>query len=141
MLDEAASGDLHIVAMGKVNDCFKLLLRHQCERTTGEFQRVYIFAHRLQHILQVPCTHWRIIWATNFCDTTCARFAFALVHANKWKCSFTRCIHKVISLSPFNGYAQKMRLITRLTVLLLSLPNGPLSQRWSHVALRWYRML
>src|SRR6185437_10654703 len=123
MLNEAAGGDQYIVAMGKIDDFSKLLLRHQCERTAREFQRVYIFAHRLQHILQVTFAHGSIVGAADLGDTARAGFALALVHTNKWKCSFA---HTIPSLSPFNRFVHFLHPITRSTALHPSIPGEPL---------------
>src|SRR6266566_9458196 len=66
-----------------------------------EFQRVYIFAHRLQDILQVTFAHWSIVGATDLGDTARAGIALALVHTNEWKCSFA---HRIDSLSRFKKF-------------------------------------
>src|SRR5947208_9799026 len=90
------------------------------------FQGVYILPHRLQHVLQVALAHRRVVGAANLGDTARAGFALALVHTNKWKCSFA---HDIVSLSLLNGYAQKMRLMIGSTALLLSFPGEPPSLR------------
>src|SRR5579884_2740982 len=130
MLDKAAGRDQHIVAVGEIDDFFELLLRHQRKGATGEFQRIDIFAHRLQDILQVALAHRSVVGATNFGDTACARFPLALIQTNKWKCSFT---HDSISPSPFNGYAHLVRVIPRSTLLYLSFPDEPPFLRWRPV--------
>src|ERR1700680_1328593 len=100
MLDEASGGDQHIVAMGEIDDFLELLLWHQREGTAREFQRIYIFAHCLQNILQVPLAHRSGVGAADLGDTACAGFALALVQANKWKCSL---VHTIASLSQLHG--------------------------------------
>src|SRR5581483_5444297 len=100
MFDETTGGDHYIVAVGKVDDFLELLFWHQGEGATGEFQGIYIFAHRLQHILQVAFAHRGVVRAANLGDTARAGFALALIHTNKWKCSF---VHDVPSLSLHNG--------------------------------------
>src|SRR5713226_4112090 len=91
-----------------------------------KFQRIYVCAHRLQHILQVTLAHRSVVGTANLGNTARAGFALALVHTNKWKCSLA---HRIVSLSLLNGYAQKMRLISWSTALLLSFPGEPPSLR------------
>src|SRR5947207_9506897 len=106
--------------MGKINDFLWRLLRHQCKGAACEFQRVYIFAHRLQDVLQVTFTHRGIVGATDFGDTMRAWFALTLVHSNKGECSIA---HHVVSLSLCISYGQKVPVIPQSTALLLSSPN------------------
>src|SRR5215472_16479160 len=96
MLDEAARGDQYVVAMSEIDDLFELLLRHQREGASSEFERVYIFAHRLQDILQVTFAHRSVVGAANLSNAVRAGFALTLIHTDKWKCSFA---HGIVSLS------------------------------------------
>ena len=99
MLNEAASGDQHIVAMGQINDFLELLLWHQCEGAARKFQRIDIFTHCLQNIFQVALAHRRIVGTANLGDAARAGFALALVHANKGKCSLAHSICLSLSAS------------------------------------------
>ncbi len=85
VLDEAAGRDGDLVGMAEVDQLLNHSAPHQAERPAREFERIDIFAHRFEHVLEIPLAHRRVIRAANLSDAARAGLRRPRIGSQKGK--------------------------------------------------------
>src|SRR6476469_2378701 len=67
--------------------------RHECERTTGKFQRIHVAAQRGEDVFQRVSAEWCVVRATDLGDPFAARLLLPLVQLQECECAFICNLH------------------------------------------------